>query len=701
MPGEQLTSMTLAVRQLRTVPTPLAFRLRLGGAWVSFRATSTNQYYPGTPGGNGDLYEFNGYTYAELGRGVESLLTAIRLACTNRGLAYTVSAKRDVTATDPGSPTTFEFDVQAAVYDRSLDLDFGMLYSSVSTPTIFLVRSVPTIRPVQVDVAITPAGIFDSPTGGVVLTGRNGNDGVYRYEWDDFGAPASRTRTNLPNATYSCTVTDTSGAYAYVQVVVPSDPRLDVLVVRVVDDVTLVPSGGLPGYTYAWLDGPTTAGRRALSVGTYTCTVTDSRGATRVVTVTVDPYRYYWSLNPITLRLDAGDAYRLDPGTKPNLSFLCQVWVEAAYDSGGYTQVAGQLEQPADRDGRTVFDVQALLDAYLSAQLPALNERSIRRATPHFRRFYLKHAEKYGTPPVAAPLTSQQQHYVVLGGLDFLNYPTGAWLNYQAQVRPFLTWELNDKQVLPTQPEYLAFMPDSFALTGFRQWVRRRFADGSTQDVLQEEVAGSVRRYEVYHLPAGYAQLGLGGPAGIALGRTPVVAWDVWVSDLADLPVSEVRRYQLDTTYYPKPRFLVYLNSLGGWNTLAVTGDAKAGLDVEAETSARGLGADYDPLLGTDLLLQTSAQGTLTLTTAPRKPAQLYRDQELLLSRRVVLQAAGQYWSGQVKAKSTPLGDESAGLNRLELEFALARSPLFTPRLPVVPAGRPMASLADGEGARP
>ena len=46
-------------------------------------------------------------------------------------------------------------------------------------------------------------------------------------------------------------------------------------------------SGGIPGYTYQWADGPTTQNRSGLLAGNYTLTVTDSKGCTASSTVSV------------------------------------------------------------------------------------------------------------------------------------------------------------------------------------------------------------------------------------------------------------------------------------------------------------------------------------------------------------------------------------------------------------------------------
>ncbi|HEX8506337.1 MAG TPA: hypothetical protein VF630_13295 [Hymenobacter sp.] len=552
-----------------------------------------------------------------------------------------------------------------------------------------------TIRPVQVAVSTTPTGAFGTATGTITLVASNGNAGVYTYTWADPGAPLTAGRTGLSAGTYTCTVRDESGASTTVVVAVGTDSRLDVLVNRSDNNVTLVPSGGLPPYAFAWADGPTTATRLALGAGTFVCTVSDARGASRQVEVKVNPYRFYWSKNPVTLALDAGADYRLDPTLKPNLSFVCEVWVEEAYRSNVFVPVGGTQEQPADRAGRTVFDAQALLDSYLSEHLPAVSQAAPSRADSLFRRFYFRYAEKYGAEPVAAPLSNQAQHYVVFGGLDFFELPAATWFNsYQAGAKPFLTWEPNDKKCLPDQPEYLYFMPDSFALESFQVQVRVRYADGTAGELVAA-VVENVHRYEVYCLPAGYQQLALGGGKAVA-------GWEVWVSDAAGVAQSERRRYQLDRNYVAKPRYFLYTNSLGGVSTLACTGRAKTALDVKSEEADRPLGAGYDPLLGDTLVLDKSGGPVLSVSSGPLRRAQLVALQDFLLAKRVTLQTDQVYFAGKVKAKSMPLADENPGeLKALDFDFQLPRQRLFTPRLSVAPAGLAVAPVSGGEGAQP
>ncbi|WP_201980336.1 hypothetical protein [Hymenobacter rubidus] len=592
--------------------------------------------------------------------------------------------------------------VQAVVYDPFWDFRLpssDQVYLNGNTGFSWYATPEDTIRPVRVAETHTPTGAFGTATGAIALVASNGTVGTYAYRWADAGAPLTASRTGLAAGSYSCTVTDASGASTTVVVAITEDPRLDVLVSRTDNNVTLVPSGGLAPYAYQWTDGPTTATRLGLPVGTYACTVTDARGASQAITFTVDPYRFYWSKNPVTLALDAGDAYRLDPSTKPQLSFVCEVWVEEVYRSNVFTRIGPVQEQPADRDGRTVFDAQALLDDYLTEHLPALNQARPSRADSLFRRFYFKYAEKYGTPAVAAALSSQAQHYVVLGGLDFFAAPAGTWFDYQARVQPFLTWEPDNKAVRADQPEYLYFMADSFALTDFQVQVRLLYADGTAGQLTAFTVPG-VHRFEVYCLPVGYRALGLGG-SGLSAGPA-VVGWQVWVSDAAGVAQTERRTYALATDYVARPRYFLYTNSLGGVSTLASTGDAKTALDVQVEETERALPAGYDPLLGDTLPTDRSGVLTLSVSSGDLRRDQLVAAQDLLLSLRVTLQAQDAYFPGRVKAKSLPLVDEAPGeLNRLEFDFLLPRQRRFTPRLPASAAGRPIAPVRGGGGAQP
>jgi hypothetical protein len=545
-------------------------------------------------------------------------------------------------------------------------------------------RDPPTLTP-----TVTIARCFASATGSIAVAVAGGV-GPYTYLWDDGTTTADRML--LPAGTYTLTVTDAAVAgptpdqfvipgVRTISIVVGQNPRLDVLVTKNDGDVALAVSGGTPGYAYRWSDGATTAARTGLAGGTYVCTITDAQGCYTQVSVTVESSRFYFAGNPITLALDAGPAYRLDPTTKPNLSFVCAVHVEVDYGSGTFVPLGTLLEQPADRDGRTLFEVQALLAPFLDYHVPAPGQTGIALATPLFRRFYLQYYEQSGATPAPSAVITQARHYVVLGGLDFYESRSNTWFGqYQAAVKPFFTWEPNDKLVAADQPEFLYFM--ATGVFSFRRY--QVFYDDGTAGPVQTQGTIGGQRYELYCWAVGFAALGLADEP-----TRRVVSWTVWLDSGAG-PQTEVRRFVLDRRPVPQRRYLLFATSLGSMATWAVTGEAQFEAEVTGDQAEYPLPPGYDPQRGDVVVQERSLRPVLKVASGLRSRAQLAGAQDLLLSRRVLLLHEGRWLPGYFKPKTVRLADDGNDLPTLELEFYLPRQQFFTPHLPLVAAGLPV-----------
>lgn len=681
MAGERLPKLTLRAAwsrnndDLRGNQTTRV-RLRFNGAWFNFDRGAypyLRQFIVPDPDDVQEEY---------MKQGVANFIAAVRLCLQQTGLAYVVSDGRDLGPNAAGD-LQVEFDIEGTTY-VSGNLDFQNTYTG--TPNGWLVRAnLPAITPVRISTFVKPTTFFGSKEGRIQLLAFEGVTGRYTYTWTDIG-PGTDIREQLAAGFYTCTVADESGASTTVTVEIKSDPRLVVQVAQTDTSITLTVSGGFPDYAYAWEDGPTTAARTGLDLGgTYACTVTDAHGASQRVVITLEVYRYYWSQNPARFPLDAGDAYRADPTTKPNLSFLAEVWVEPVYLSGDFEQVGPQLEQPADAQGRTAFEVSDLLNAFLSEHLPPPAGPVVERADTLFRRFYLKTGEKYGTPPAPVPLLAAEQQYVLLGGLSEEEAAAGTWFAYQLAVQPFLTWEPDYQRVLPAQPVYLYYQHLAAGRT-CQLWRRVQQVDGSSAVAEQLASFTDVRRLEVFCLRVGE------GLAATAAG------FEVWVSDAAGVVLSQVRHYVLDRTYYPQQRFFLYTNSLGGLNVLAATGQAKHTLEVKASEAPR---PGFDAQLGDTQVLDRTGAPSLAITSGARRRAQVVADQDLLLAHRVTLLRDGLYWPGRIKPATFVVKDEGEGLASVNFEYVLPTQRRFSPRLPAVASGQDVRAVAGGEGAQP
>lgn len=134
-------------------------------------------------------------------------------------------------------------------------------------------------------------------TGSVSLN-ISGSPGPYSYNWTRGVATGSGTGTNISGliaGTYNITVTAANGCAKALTVTLTQPAALTVSASSTnilcnggtTGSINITPSGGTPGYTYNWGGGVTTQNRTGLIAGTYTVTVTDSRGCTGTSTSTI------------------------------------------------------------------------------------------------------------------------------------------------------------------------------------------------------------------------------------------------------------------------------------------------------------------------------------------------------------------------------------------------------------------------------
>lgn len=136
---------------------------------------------------------------------------------------------------------------------------------------------------------ITCNGSTDGQISAMVM----GGSAPYTYAWSNGGNVA--VIANLGVGTYTVTVTDGSGCTAIksASVTQPSAVTASIAATATSCGVangsaTVTAGGGTPGYTYAWTNGATTAAITGLGAGSYTVTVTDSKGCRAIVSTTIN-----------------------------------------------------------------------------------------------------------------------------------------------------------------------------------------------------------------------------------------------------------------------------------------------------------------------------------------------------------------------------------------------------------------------------
>lgn len=193
----------------------------------------------------------------------------------------------------------------------------------------------------------------------------------YTYLWSN-GA-TTPTVSNLPEGTYTVTVTDANGCTGVAQEDVDVIDDFEVMLTPsnlICNNdnsgrVLATPSGGTPPYTYQWSNGATSNEILGLPAGTYSLTVTDANGCTATGSITLtQPPALIVNLNDnditcngdndgsITSSVSGGTppyAYNWNNGaTIPNLSGLAPgTYILTVTDANGCTNTASAtITQP-------------------------------------------------------------------------------------------------------------------------------------------------------------------------------------------------------------------------------------------------------------------------------------------------------------------------------------------------------------------
>ncbi len=216
---------------------------------------------------------------------------------------------------------------------------------------------------------------------GIISMNIVGGNTPYLWNWTKTGggtgSGTGTTITGLSVGSYSVTVTSDNGtgcaaSYAatiteYSAVSASATPSPVICYGAATGSITTSISGGTPGYSYSWTGGAVTPNLNGISAGTYTVTVTDSKGCTGtaspVVSQPVDPYVvtpsttnvncYGQNTGTITLAVTGGVgtitySWSDGPVTQNRSGLASGTYTVLVTDQNGCTRTSGStITQPA------------------------------------------------------------------------------------------------------------------------------------------------------------------------------------------------------------------------------------------------------------------------------------------------------------------------------------------------------------------
>lgn len=535
----------------------------------------------------------------------------------------------------------------------------------------------------------------NSPTGRIELTVDDDHPFdesllPLSYQWSE--GTEGAVLENAKPGDYTVDVTTADGRTQQFSYTIDGQPPIVITATVDQGNVNLTVSGGEAPYTFLWSDGATSQNRQGLDPDTYTVTVTDGRGCQKQENIFVRIPQHYFSENRIALEVFA---FELD--SKPNFTYVCQIYLEEDYLSDEFTLI-GEEEHSVDADGKTVFEVNEYLDAYLEPTLPD-PAAGLVRLDSQFKRFYLRFTEKFGADPQLSTFSQQETFYVLLGGLSFEEYSTkDFFLHYLPQQRPFYTWQPREKEVFPAQPEFLHYLINAEDLPEFRVWMKCHYADDTVEETqlfqyLKPTTQSQENQYELFRFPAGYDQLSVAGYSCQTCYR-----YELYVTDGSDVQISEARSYRVNHEYYEHQNFFFFLNSLGCYDTLAATGRSRYQLGIAEETVERELPYDYQPTdRSVEILRKTAEPEVMQPVGYPTKEMMLSL-QDFVLSKSYFKWEDERLIPITVSIRNARILDEDENLQELEFSYQLPRMDKFTPKLKGATASTILTAVATVEG---
>ena len=211
-----------------------------------------------------------------------------------------------ISAYDGTAPFTYELDgqlVQVFGYFNTVSAgphEVIVTDAMGCMDTVSFVMSEPD--PIEVNVALDSVSCTGGNDGGAIAAA-SGGVGPYQYIWFTIPALFDSTLQNVPAGSYSLRVTDDNACLLDTLITIPEPEPLDLTVA--IDSVTCAGgsdgsatvnvTGGSGPYTFLWSDGQFLATATALSVGTYTVTVTDQNGcsASTMASIPTGPANEY------------------------------------------------------------------------------------------------------------------------------------------------------------------------------------------------------------------------------------------------------------------------------------------------------------------------------------------------------------------------------------------------------------------------
>ncbi|MGX7687160.1 DUF5977 domain-containing protein [Flectobacillus roseus] len=396
-----------------------------------------------------------------------------------------------------------------------------------------------------------------------------------------------------------------------------------------------------------------------------------------------------FSRNKLTYHVDAFDPLVT---MRAGLLTYIEIHTPKSYQSAEFVKLAERVasERPMQMlSGApfyygTDFEIDSILDGLLSYCPPKYNQTQIMVCASMTIPFKVKSAIKNNTG-VLGTITTSDTLFAIKAGLSTDQYPgwkDNFFTNYFDQNKPFLTFHPREKTIDREQPEFLYWLCNLLPKPSkVNVRVEVSFSDGSTS-VLTPQFLVNPSQYTVYCIPVGFVTLGLDL---LETDTKKVVDYQVWLSNDVNQRLTEIRTYTLETQYFPNTRYVIFVNSLGGYDTIRTTGTGQGSLKVNRTKGEKVLESNYQASSAEVFVTEITGKKVLNLNTGYFDGDQTAYLNELMFAKEIYLVSNDGFIPVTLNSDAYDYIQDNEDLAGRTFEFEFAKTENAFSDLPTAP----------------
>lgn len=286
------------------------------------------------------------------------------------------------------------------------------------------------------------------------------------------------------------------------------------------------------------------------------------------------------------------------------------------------------------------------------------------KTTRNWLKYRIQYAEYGGIPPKAQALAGGNEEYIMLHGSQSFFEQYRDWWTFFKNSEQFLTTRAQKKVVALEQPEWLYWIARQTAAHYIS--VQVTYRDTTTQ-VFDQPFVISLQEGEVAYFSVGFTQLGFECDED-----NPIISYKVTMYANA-LPVSLEYEYELTTDTVPYERYFVFGNSIGGMDTVRITGKQTVSSTITTQEGERVVtGTVLEDRLGSQLNFGRNSQRSFTQRSGYKSKAEIDELEKLLRIGSAWLIIDNEFFPILIDGQSIELYDDGEDLHAISWSFRYA-----------------------------